>query len=231
MGSLRGSMARGVEAMGMKLYLYLKEVLGWPVDLLKGLLSRLGYSLHLEVLGPRGWLSSKHGVLGRWGISRGSRSRLCSRIEDCSWRIDKARERPDVDQKRAGARHRAGDNSCGERKTFKLLLTRLRVNYWSGKMTLPSQFGGATQHVIGYCLCSTSLFKLQTLPEHPSIQFTCSNQSIFRAAPSINWRICGSDFMAWHDQSRGGGRLARHPVSSSIFYLSNKNKASMAARR
>lgn len=49
-GSLTGSMARGVEAIRMKLYLYLKEVLGRPVDLLKGLLSRLGHGLHLEVL-------------------------------------------------------------------------------------------------------------------------------------------------------------------------------------
>lgn len=35
----------------------------------------------------------------------------------------------------------------------------------------------------------------------------------------MNWRTCGLDFMAWHEQSRGGGRVARHLDSSSIFYL------------
>ncbi len=182
MGSLRGSMARGVEAIGMEHYLYLKEVFRWPIDFLKGLLSRFGDGLHLEVLGPRGWLSSKHGELERWGISRGSRPRPCSSMENCSWRFDEARGRLDVDQDRTGTGQRARDNSCGERKRFELLLSRLRVNYWSWKMTLPSSlFDRATRHVIGYFYaapaCSNDrhfqnspVFKSQALIDLVSVQ-------------------------------------------------------------
>lgn len=175
-------MARGVEAIGMEHYLYLKEVFRWPIDFLKGLLSRFGDGLHLEVLGPRGWLSSKHGELERWGISRGSRPRPCSSMENCSWRFDEARGRLDVDQDRTGTGQRARDNSCGERKRFELLLSRLRVNYWSWKMTLPSSlFDRATRHVIGYFYaapaCSNDrhfqnspVFKSQALIDLVSVQ-------------------------------------------------------------